>query len=255
MTLARALPALGICVALIVLASPSDRAIAETSQMSLHGAGATFSAPLYNQWIEAYRQLRPAVSITYEAVGSGERVRRFIAGSVDFGASDVVLSDREAAQISRGAVMVPSTAGMVVLAYNLPGMRGELRLPRDVYPGVLSGQIRYWDDPRIRQANPGLDLPHRDIVIVARRDSSGTTYALTNHLATIDPAWRAQGHGVGKLIEWPASAMLATGNEGVASRIKISEGVHRLRRIWICQTPRPADGGIAEPGGLLCHTG
>jgi phosphate transport system substrate-binding protein len=192
--------------------------------MSLRGAGSTFSAALYNQWIENYHREHSAVSITYDAVGSGEGVRRFVAGSVDFGASDVVLSDRETAQISRGAVMVPSTAGMVVLAYNLPGMRGELRLPRDVYPGVLSGQIRYWDDPRIRQANPGIDLPHRDIVIVARRDSSGTTFALTSHLAAISRAWREQGLGVGKLVEWPSPTMLASGNEGVASRIKISEG-------------------------------
>jgi phosphate transport system substrate-binding protein len=120
--------------------------------------------------------------------------------------------------------MVASTAGMVVLAYNVPGLQRELKLPRDVYPGILAGEIKRWDDPRIRKANPGLTLPQRDIVIVARRDSSGTTHALTNHLATIDPVWRAQGHGVGKLIEWPSSAMLASGNEGVASRIKISEG-------------------------------
>jgi phosphate transport system substrate-binding protein len=224
MTLARALPVLAIFAALMISASPSHRAIAETNQVSLRGAGATFSAPLYNQWIEAYRQVRPAISITYDAVGSGEGVRRFIAGSVDFGASDVVLSDSEAARVSQGAVMVASTAGMVVLAYNLPGLRGELKLPRDVYPNIFSGEIKRWDDPRIQKVNPGLTLPRRDIVIVARRDSSGTTYALTDHLATINSAWRAQGHGVGKLVEWPSSAMLASGNEGVASRIKISEG-------------------------------
>src|SRR5437016_9544049 len=221
MTLARIIPSwLVISLALAIAALP-HRAGAETN---LRGAGSTFSAALYNQWIENYHREHPAISIIYDAVGSGEGVRRFVAGTVDFGASDVVLSDREAAQISRGAVMVPSTAGMVVLAYNLPGMRGELRLPRDVYPGVLSGQIRYWDDPRIRQPNPGIDLPHRDIVIVARRDSSGTTFALTSHLAAISRAWREQGLGVGKLVEWPSAAMLASGNEGVASRIKISEG-------------------------------
>jgi phosphate transport system substrate-binding protein len=206
---------------MVISASPSHQAIAETR---LRGAGATFSAPLYNQWIEAYHREHPAVSISYDAVGSGEGVRRFVAELVDFGASDVVLGDREAAQISRGAIMVPATAGMVVLAYNLPGVRGELRLPRDVYPGVLSGQIRHWDDERIRKANPGLDLPHRDIAIVARRDGSGTTFALTSHLAAVSRAWREQGLGVGKLVEWPSGTMLASGNEGLASRIKISEG-------------------------------
>jgi len=197
---------------------------AATNEIALRGAGSTFSAALYNQWIETYHREHPAVSITYEAVGSGEGVRRFVAGSVDFGASDVVLSDREAAQISKGAVMIPATAGMIVLAYNLPGLRGELKLPRDVYPGILSGQIRHWDDPSIQKANPGLDLPHLDIAIVARRDSSGTTFALTSHLAAISRGWREQGLGVGKLVEWPSVTMLATGNEGVASRIKISEG-------------------------------
>lgn len=111
-----------------------------------------------------------------------------------------------------------------MLAYNVPGLWGELKLPRDIYPRILSGQIRRWDDPRIQTANPGVSLPHLNIVIVARQDSSGTTFALTNHLAAVSLAWREQGLGVGKLVEWPASAMLASGNEGVASRIKISEG-------------------------------
>ena len=113
MTLARAFPALVMSATLVILASPSHPAFAETN---LRGAGSTFSAALYNQWIDTYHREHPPVSITYDAVGSGDGVRRFVAGSVDFGASDVVLSDREVAQISRGAIMVPSTAGMVVLA-------------------------------------------------------------------------------------------------------------------------------------------
>ena len=191
---------------------------------SLSGAGSTFSAPLYQQWIKVYERERPSVSVTYDVVGSGEGVARFVAGSVDFGASDVVLSDSEITKLSRGVVMVPATAGMVVLAYNLPGLHGALRLPRDVYPGIFAGVIRYWDDPRLQTANPGLALPHRDIAIAARLDSSGTTAAFTSHLAAIDPKWRAEGLGVGKLIQWPAATMYGRGNEGVATLIKISQG-------------------------------
>lgn len=165
------------------------------------------------------------MSITYDVVGSGEGVSRFVARAVDFGASNVVLSDSEAAKVSQGVVMFPATAGMVVLACNTPGAQGKLRLPRDVYPGIFSGAIRRWDDPRIQQANPGLALPHREIAIIARQDSSGTTNAFTAHLAAIDPAWRAWGLGVGKLIEWPVgTTMYGNGNEGVATRIKIIEG-------------------------------
>jgi phosphate transport system substrate-binding protein len=213
-----------LCAAIAIPALLVHSARAAVNEISLHGAGSTFSSALYKQWIETYHREHPAVSITYDAVGSGEGIKRFVAGSVDFGASDVVLSDREAAGIPRGTVMVASTAGMVVLAYNVPGLRSELRLPRDVYPAILSGQIQRWDDPKIQQANPGVNLPHLNIIIVARQDSSGTTFALTNHLAAISLGWREQGLGMGKLIEWPSGAMLASGNEGVASRIKISEG-------------------------------
>src|SRR5215469_1062493 len=165
MATARSFAGWAFCLASIVATSPLPPAAAATSEVSLRGAGSTFSATLYKDWIETYHREHPAVSITYDDVGSGEGVRRFVAGSVDFGASDVAPSDREVSGISRGTIMVASTAGMVVLAYNVPGLGGELRLPRSVYPAVLSGQILRWDDPRIQQANPRLNLPHRDIII------------------------------------------------------------------------------------------
>lgn len=190
----------------------------------IRGAGATFPAPLYKTWIEVYRAEHPAVSITYDAVGSGEGISRFVTGSVDFGATDAMLTDAQAAKVPGGVVTVPATAGMVVLAYNLPGVTGILKLPREVYVEIFAGTLKRWDDPRIGAANPGVALPSRNIAIVARQDSSGTTAAFTSHLAAISPAWSEQGLSVGKMIEWPGSAMLAKGNEGVASRIKMSEG-------------------------------
>jgi phosphate transport system substrate-binding protein len=92
------------------VSSITHRAVAVTAE-SLSGAGSTFSAPLYKQWIQAYHSERPSVSITYDAVGSGEGVSRFVGGSVDFGASDVVLGDSEIAKVPRGVVMVAATAG------------------------------------------------------------------------------------------------------------------------------------------------
>jgi phosphate transport system substrate-binding protein len=151
-------------------------------------------------------------------------VKRFLAETVDFAASDEVLSDSDAAKVEAGVATVPVTAGTIVLAYNIPGVTGELRLPRDVYADVFAGAIRRWNDPRIQTANPDLRLPARDIALVARIDSSGTTAAFTRHLAAVDPSWRTRGLGVGKLIAWPQQTMLASGNEGVAARIKISEG-------------------------------
>jgi phosphate transport system substrate-binding protein len=191
--------------------------------VGIRGAGATFPAPLYEKWIETYRRMHPDVRITYDAVGSGEGQRRFLGGSVDFGASDAALTDEQIARVRGGARLVPVTAGIVVLAYNLPGLGGPLRLPQDVYVDIFAGRIRNWSDPRLRAANPGLNLPNRTIAVVARQDGSGTTFALTNHLSAISEVWRDRGPGVGTLIDWRGLAMLARGNEGVAARIKVSE--------------------------------
>jgi len=192
--------------------------------LALRGAGSTFASLLYKKWIEAYRAAAPAVSISYDPVGSGEGIARFMAETVDFAGSDVPLSEAEIAKVRNGVAMMPTLAGMIVLAYNVPGLSAELKLPRDVYADIFAGAIKHWDDPRIRAANPGQNLPHLDIVLVARLDSSGTTAVFTEHLAAISPGWRERGLGVGKLVQWPAGSMLASGSEGVAARIKISEG-------------------------------
>lgn len=218
--------AVGIALAAFValaLPAPGQDSAPSNAKVTLHGAGATFPAPLYDKWIQAYRGRVPNAAISYESVGSGEGQRRFIAQAVDFGASDAALSDEQMSRVKSGAQLVPVAAGIVVLAYNLPGLGGPLKLGRDVYADIFNGRIRLWNDPRIRAANPGLNLPARNIAIVARQDGSGTTFAFTNHLSAISDVWRDRGPGVGTLVDWRGTAMLARGNEGVAGRIKVSE--------------------------------
>lgn len=190
----------------------------------LRGAGATFPSPLYEKWIDEYRRVAPHVYIVYDAVGSGEGVDRFVAGEVEFGASDAAMKDEEIAAVRRGVQLIPATAGSVVLAYNLPGIDGELRLPRDVYVDIFLGKIDQWNDPRLVEANPERKLPDLAVAVVARLDSSGTTFAFTNHLIEISEAWRETGPGRGKVVDWPGAAMLARGNEGVAGLIKRTPG-------------------------------
>jgi phosphate transport system substrate-binding protein len=167
---------------------------------------------------------RAELFVHYAAVGSGEGINLFRNGAVDFGASDFPLSAAQTAQIERGVVQAPVTAGMIVLAYNLPGVSAQLKLPQDVYVDIFLGRIKTWRDPRIRAANPGVSLPSINIFVIGRLDSSGTTLAFTSHLAAIAKRWTAEGPGVGRVIDWPHGAMLVRGNEGVASRIKVSEG-------------------------------
>jgi phosphate transport system substrate-binding protein len=192
--------------------------------MHIHGAGATFPAPLYKKWIEEYQKRRPEVMVSYDAVGSGEGVKEFMAGRVEFGASDAAMSDAQIAEVARGVQLVPAVAGSIVLAYNLEGLVGELKLTREVYVDIFLGKIKSWDDLRIKRINPELNLPRSDIVLVVRQDSSGTTFAFTNHLSAISDEWRDRGAGVGTLVDWPGNPMAARGNEGVAGRIKISKG-------------------------------
>lgn len=225
------------------------------STVTLRGAGATLPAPLYEKWIVAYRQEHPDVAIAYEPVGSGEGQRRYLADQVDFGASDAALSDEQMARVKAGARLVPVTAGIVVLAYHVPHLATPLRLSREAVAGIFAGRVRTWNDPLIRAANPDAALPNRTIAVVARQDSSGTTFALTNHLSAVSQDWRDRGAGAGNLVDWRGLAMLARGNEGVAARIKVSEyslgyvEYHFARRLGLAMAAlQNRAGRYVEPG-------
>jgi len=217
-----------------ILFSPWPTSRAQDQVVFLRGAGSTFAAPLYKKWIEEYGVSHRGVMISYDPVGSGEGVKRFLEHSVDFAGSDEVLSSNELAKIP-DALMLPITAGMIAIAYNIPGVNSEIKLPRDVYSDIFVRKIRKWDDPRIQAANPGIAFPHRDIALVVRQDSSGTTAAFSNHLATIGTSWRAAGMDVGKFVEWPSAVLSAPGNEGVAARIRLSEGSIGYVEYWFAQ--------------------
>ena len=213
--------------------SSNDRADAAirpaAGGLVLRGAGATFPSLVYKKWFAGYHAAHPEVTISYDAVGSGEGVRRFIGNGVkdeekvDFGASDAAMTDEQIAQVGRGALMVPATAGSVVLAYNLPNFQGELKLSREAYAGIFLGRIRSWNDPAIAATNPGVILPKLTIVTAARQEASGTTFAFTKHLDAISPEWRGR-YGAATLIDWPGNTMRARGNENVAGLIEHSEG-------------------------------
>jgi phosphate transport system substrate-binding protein len=197
--------------------------------MSLSGAGATFPSPLYQKWFTAYGHDHPAVAITYQAVGSGEGVRRFIGANVketekiDFGASDAAMTDEQMAEVPGGVLLLPLTAGCVTLSYNIPDFDGELRLSRRAYTGIFLGEIHNWNDPLIAESNPGRPLPDLTIATIVRQDGSGTTFAFTKHLEAASGEWR-KSYGAANLVNWPGNAMRAEGNEGVAGRIQHSAG-------------------------------
>lgn len=222
----RPLTALVVAAALALCVVACERNAPEPpkADVQISGAGATFPAPLYQKWLEEYNKTHTDKAVFYDPVGSGDGVRKFVKQQVDFGASDAAMTDEEITRVERGVKLIPATAGIIVLAYNLKGLNAPLKLPRDVYLDMFAGKITAWNDPRIKEANPNLNLPATNIVLVSRLDSSGTTFAFTNHLSAVNKAWRDRGPGVGKLVKWPANTMTARGNEGVAGRVKISDG-------------------------------
>jgi phosphate transport system substrate-binding protein len=213
----------------------TDESVAETKEdippgsTVIRGAGATFPSILYKRWFSAYHGLYPDTYIKYASVGSGEGIRRFLGKdltegeAIDFGASDAAMTDAQILEAGNNVVMVPATAGCVVLAYNIPGFTGELKLSRNAYAGIFLGEITNWNDKRIGGPNPGVKLPDLTIVTVVRQDSSGTTYAFTRNLDAISERWHGQ-FGPATLVNWPGQAMRSTGNEGVAGLIEKSAG-------------------------------
>lgn len=191
--------------------------------VTLSGAGASFPAPVYQRWFSDYNKENPNVQISYQSVGSGAGVEQFLAGTVDFAASDAPLKEEERAQFQQkyGAepIQVPMTSGSIVFAYNLEGV-DDLELSRDAYCGIVSGDITNWNDPAIAAANEGTTLPDEPIQFVHRSDGSGTTFQFTSHLAEACPNWQA---GADKSVEWPTGTG-AKGNEGVTAQLQQTPG-------------------------------
>ena len=191
-------------------------ACAATHATEIHGAGATFPAPIYTQWADAYRHETGTV-VHYDAVGSGKGLELIRARSVDFGASDVPESQ---AELDRDdLVEFPAVIGGVVPVVNLSGIApGELKLSGGVLAAIFSARITHWNDAAIAALNPSLQLPSSRITVAHRDDASGTTFLWTSYLESEDATWKHDvGHGTH--VEWP-TGVGGTGNEGVASYVK-----------------------------------
>jgi phosphate transport system substrate-binding protein len=199
--------------------SPASSPAAGGGSASLSGAGASFPAPLYQRWFADYNKENSGVQISYQSVGSGAGVEQFLAGTVDFGATDAPLKseEREKFKAKYGAepIQIPMTGGSVVFAYNLDGVK-DLKLSRAAYCGIVTGKITKWNDAAIAKANPGTTLPNQPIEFVHRSDGSGTTFQFTTHLKAACPEWQA---GASKSVEWPVGTG-AKGNEGVTAQIQ-----------------------------------
>jgi phosphate transport system substrate-binding protein len=184
----------------------------------LNGAGATFPYPIYAKWFDEYHKSHPDVQINYQSIGSGGGIRQLLAGTVDFGASDMPMVDDQLKQAKVKILHFPTVLGAVVPTYNIPGVTQDLKFTPEALAGIFLGSITKWNDPALTSANPGVKLPAEDIVLVHRSDGSGTTFVWTDYLSKVSPDWKTKV-GAGASVNWPAGQG-GKGNEGVAELVK-----------------------------------
>ncbi|NJL97425.1 MAG: phosphate ABC transporter substrate-binding protein PstS [Synechococcaceae cyanobacterium SM2_3_2] len=207
--------------------------VAQAQTVAISGAGASFPNPVFQIWFDTYStSVDPNVQVSYQSVGSGAGLEQYIAGTVDFGASEAPMNaDNNTARYESflaayeyEPLQLPVVGGAVVFAHNIPDIGdGELQLRRETYCGIVTGEIDNWSDIRIKAENPSLTMPDLPITFVHRSDGSGTTFVFTNHVNAVCEGWEG---GVGTSVEWPQTGGFigGEGNEGVAANIAAEEG-------------------------------
>jgi phosphate transport system substrate-binding protein len=200
-----------LVIALFVLSLSAAQA------QKVTGAGATFPYPIYSKWFSEYSSAHPGVQINYQSIGSGGGIQQVTNGVVDFGASDMPMTDQALAASKVKLIHIPTVLGAVVPIFNVPGVT-DLRFSPDVLADIYLSKITTWNDPRIAKDNPGVHLPDQKIIVIHRSDGSGTTFIFTDYLSKVSPEW-AGGPSKGTAINWP-TGVGGKGNEGVAAQVR-----------------------------------
>jgi phosphate transport system substrate-binding protein len=185
------------------------------------GAGASFPLPIYSKWFSEYSAGHPGVEVNYQSIGSGGGIVQVTQGKVDFGASDMPMTDAQLSASSIKLLHIPTVMGAVVPVFNVPGVT-SLKFSGDLLADIYLNKITNWNDPRIAKDNPGVSLPDKKIIVVHRSDGSGTSFIFTDYLSKVSHDWN-DGPGKGSSPNWP-TGVGGKGNEGVAGLVRQMEG-------------------------------
>jgi phosphate transport system substrate-binding protein len=236
---------------LVALALVASLGAGAQEVKSITGAGATFPYPIYSKWAYEYQKIL-GVGLNYQSIGSGGGIQQISNKTVDFGASDAILSGDDLT--GKGLVQFPMIIGGVVLAINIPGVQtNALKLDSETVGRIFLGEIKEWNDPEIAKLNPGLSLPGQEITVVHRADGSGTSFIFTSYLSRVSTKWKNRV-GAGTAVEWPVG-LGGKGNEGVASYVKQVEGsigyveyAYALQNKMSTAVLKNRDGQFVAPG-------
>jgi phosphate transport system substrate-binding protein len=200
------------------IASLAIAASLGASAETINAAGATFPAPIYQKWFQDFRKAHPDVQINYQPIGSGGGIRQLTENTVDFGASDMPMTDEQMSKITKFKVLhFPTVIGGIVPSYNVPGA-ADLKFSGPTLAAIYLGTIKKWNDPALAKDNPGVKLPNEDITVVHRSDGSGTSFVFTDYLSKVSPEWKSKV-GVNASVNWPVG-LGGKGNDGVSGLVK-----------------------------------
>ncbi|HPO51088.1 MAG TPA: phosphate ABC transporter substrate-binding protein PstS, partial [Spirochaetota bacterium] len=216
----------------LVLVTSFSCAKGKYGKIELLGSGATFPLPVYQKMFNEYNKLTGA-KVNYQGIGSGGGVKQITEKTVDFGATDAFLSDKELSKVGAEIVHIPVCLGAVVLSYNIPGAP-KLRLTSELISDIFLGKITKWNDEKIAKENPEAKLPDLAISVISRSDGSGTTFVFTDYLSKASKEWNEKV-GMGKSVTWPVG-ISGKGNPGVAGLIsQVSGSIGYIELIYAVQ--------------------
>jgi len=240
----KTLKRIAIAALLLFLTATGYQAFA--AEEELLGAGATFPQPLYSKMFDAYYQ-QYKVKINYQGIGSGGGINQLTKKTVDFGATDAFMTDKEMKDAGATVLHIPTCLGAVVITYNLPG-NPKLNFTPDLIAEIFLGKIKKWNDAKIAAVNAGAKLPDIPISVVNRADGSGTNYIFTEYLTKVSGEWKEK-IGAGKTVNWPAGQIGQKGNPGVAGYVSQTPGaVGYVELIYAIQN-KMAYGNVKNKAG------
>jgi phosphate transport system substrate-binding protein len=222
----------------IITLTDSPAAAPAPPSLLINAAGATFPYPIYSKWFTEYNRLHPDIQINYQSIGSGGGIRQLLAGTVDFGASDMPLNDKMLGDFKFKVLHFPTVLGAVVPTYNIQGVTAALNFTPEALADIYMGKVTKWNDPAIAGANHGVKLPDQDIVVVHRSDGSGTTFVWTDYLSKVSKEWETKV-GRNTSVNWPLG-LGGKGNEGVSGLVKQTPGaIGYVELIYALQNKLP----------------
>jgi len=236
--------------AVLALAALTGAGMSVAAAQQITAAGATFPAPIYQKWFDEYHKMHSDVQVNYQSIGSGAGIQQLTSGTVDFGASDMPMTDDQIAKLKIKALHFPTVLGAVVPTYNIPGVSQDLKFSGEALAGIYLGKVKKWNDPALVKDNAGVKLPNEDIVVVHRSDGSGTSFIWTDFLSKVSPEWKSKV-GASTSVSWPVG-LGGKGNEGVAGTVKQTpNSIGYVELIFALQNKMPYGSVKNESGAFV----